>query len=94
MFVRVCVYIHHILIETGFDCVWDSKTFSSVDRLFRNVQLSLEHNYKGTWSDALESSYKYLFYRNFNSEFGREIYIETFPYVYICICFRCGNHKL
>ena len=90
------VCVHNILIETGFDCVWDSQSFASVNRLCRNVRLSLEDNYKRTWSDALESSNKCLIYRNYKTDFGRERYIETLPDVYIfpLIRFRCGNHKL
>ena len=88
--------IQNILTETGFECVWDTQSFSSIDSLCRNVRQELQNNYIRIWRNALENSNKCLFYRNFKVDYGREKYILTLPdtYVLSLFQFRCSNHKL
>ena len=88
--------IKDILIETGFDCVWESQSFISRDTLCKNVNQVLKDNFQQEWREALEQSNKCLFYRNFKQTFCKEKYISQLPDAYVIsfLKFRCCNHNL
>ena len=88
--------IKDILVESGYDCVWETQDFSSVHSLCENVRNSLQDIFVAKWREALEGSNKCLFYRNYKHDFCQEKYISFLPDMYIIALmkFRCCNHKL
>ena len=88
--------IKNILIECGYDCVWDSQSFASRNSLCANISRALKDKFVDTWSEALHSSNKCLFYRHYKTEFRREKYIMTLPNIHVInlMKFRCSCHKL
>lgn len=88
--------IRNILIETGYDCVWETQQLSDVRSFSQNICLSLQNNYIHSWTETLNSSNKCLFYRNYKTVFMREKYVNQLPdmYIFPLIKFRCSSHKL
>ncbi len=88
--------IKDILIETGFDCVWESQSFLNRENLCKNVSHILKDQFHQEWKQALNQSNKCLYYVNFKTSFCRENYISQLPDVYVInlFKFRCSNHKL
>ena len=88
--------VKNILTSSGFDCVWESESFSSKDFLCKNIEHYLQETYIEKWRTDLESSSKSLFYSHYKHTFEMEKYIQVLPDMYILslVKFRSCNHKL
>ena len=88
--------IQKLIVNAGYDCVWDSQRFLNQDLFCKNMALSIKKDFEIIWKDSLFQSSKCIFYKEFKQDFKREKYIQQLPnnYVISLFRFRCSNHNL
>ena len=57
--------VKSILIECGYDCVWETQSFSSRNSLCTNVTRALKDKFIDSWSEAIQNSNKCLYYKHY-----------------------------
>jgi hypothetical protein len=89
-------FVRHILVTSGFDCVWNSHFFMNRDVLCKNIQVEAQNAFKQSWYESITVSSKSFYYKHFKKVFQKEKYIDLLPETYALslIKFRCSSHKL
>ena len=89
-------HVKAILIDNGFECVWYNQSFQDASGFVKFIQDEIKHEFQRSWSKALNSSNKCIYYRMFKTNFEKERYISRLPdmYAIALMKFRCVSHKL
>jgi hypothetical protein len=89
-------FVKKVLVDTGYDSVWERQNFLDQRLLCKNIQTEIQNEFKRSWYDAIQVSNRCVYYKYYKSKFKKETYISVLPdeYVLALIRFRCSSHKL
>lgn len=88
--------VKQILDDCGLSNIWTEQDFPCVSWLVKRVELSLQDQFRQTWSATVHASSKCILYKHFKLNLELEKYLLDVPAIYrkyICKL-RTTNHKL
>ena len=88
--------IKQTLIESGLECVWETRRFTNKNSLCSIIRKELKTKMATEWKVTLDNSSKCLFYKNYKPRLVLEPFFQNLPerFAIALVKFRCNNHKL